>query len=218
MSENASKSPKRRRLRKKWFTIADSNPTIRAPPPNAADYRLPGLEVEMKSGQGTEGVLGLMEVDPRRESRTEWMDVEDTLAGDTPDTLSEISPAPSFYPDTPQTLVDELSPRLPTFSSPLQSPISLLSKGKNSLPPTSNQPARTTSLPSLSTTPSSLSLFQDKENMPPPSLIPCKRKKRSEQEKLIDNLAKVDEYLQKISTDFGSVGAISSPCVLVKRP
>ncbi|KAK1235387.1 hypothetical protein PQX77_001394 [Marasmius sp. AFHP31] len=204
MPDNASISPKRRRLRKKWLTIADANPTISTTPLDAADYRLPGFEVEMRSERGTEVFLGLMDVDLRRENRTEWMEVEDTLAGNTLNTPPEISPSAFSYPNTPQTLVEELSPRLLSLNSPLQSPIVLLSKDNNSLL-APGQPARTP-LPGSSTVALAASLSQDKENMPPHSLIPCKRKKRSEQEKLIENLGKVDGYLQKISTDFGSIG------------
>ncbi|KAK1218365.1 hypothetical protein PQX77_018927 [Marasmius sp. AFHP31] len=116
MSDNASKSPKRRRLRKKWLTVADSNPTIHSPPPNAADYRLPGLGDEARP----------------EEIRTEWMEVENGLTGGTFNTLPAISPSLPSYPDTPQTLVEEPLPRLHTFNSPLQAllphPVPLMKK------------------------------------------------------------------------------------------
>ncbi|KAK1223391.1 hypothetical protein PQX77_013734 [Marasmius sp. AFHP31] len=204
MSDNMSKSPKRQRLWKKWLTVADSNPKIHSPPPNAADYHLPGLVLDAMPERRTGGALGLIEVDLRRENRIEWMEVENSLAEGTPNSLPEFGPITATYPDTPQTLVEESSPGLHEFNSPLQSLILLFTKDKNPLPTPSQ--AACASLPRLSTPALSVLLPQDKENMPPLSQIPCKRKKLLEQEKLIEDLGKVDEYLQNISRDFGLVG------------
>ncbi|KAK1215618.1 hypothetical protein PQX77_021775 [Marasmius sp. AFHP31] len=89
MFDNASKSPKRRRLRKKWLTVADSNPTMHSPPPNAAGYRLHGLVLDAMPERGTGGALGLIELDLRRENRIEWMEVEDSLTKGMLGTLPE---------------------------------------------------------------------------------------------------------------------------------
>ncbi|KAK1221011.1 hypothetical protein PQX77_016188 [Marasmius sp. AFHP31] len=196
MPDNASISPKRRRLRKKWLTIADANPTISTTPLNAADYRLPGFEVDMGSGQKEKEFPRPKAVNCGREPERDAMSVDENL---TRDDLLEGSSLTPLWPDTPQTLVGELSPQLVTFDSPLQSPILLLPKSTNSSSPCT---------PFLRSDGQrhSNSFQSDKENIPPPSQIPQKRKRRTEQEKLIDNLAKVDDYLQKLSADFGSFG------------